>query len=709
MKKLIYIILSLFISSVASAQILSDTLSSEALNMLLTEQVERLAEESDDETDFEELLESYIFYSENPININSDDIVHLLELRLINVFQYEALKNYRKYYGDFLFIDELEAVEGFDEQTIGIVKAIVYVGKDNSREKVTAQKMLRYGKHQVIGRYEQILERQQGYEPCDDLEVIDHPGQHYLGSPQKYQIRYNYNYRNKIRFGFAAEKGPGEMFFTDNISDTLKTILGDKYRKGFDFYGFHLYANDLGIVKDVAIGDYQLCFGQGLTLWSGMSFGKTTDGSSVMKQARGLRPKTSAAATNFMRGAAITLAHKGIYGTLFYSNRLIDAHISAADSLNEVEMVSSMLETGYHRTLTELQNRHAIREQVFGGHLSYASSHLEIGYTIHHTLLSADLSLQPTHYNQFYFQGHQLTNQGIDVKYIRNKFVLFGEAAMSDNLAFAGLAGVTVRPAGYINFTLSYRNYDKKYQNLFSSSYGESSRNQGEEGLYLGLQAALAPHWNLLAYTDFFRMTWLTSQVYSPSWGHDYYAKLSHQISRNASCYLLLRSKTKMKNTTDGLTFSHYPITYTKNSVRFSINYNIGYNWSLGNKADFEHYYNDDNTDSKGFFICQDIAYKPSGKPYSLTFRYAVFDTDDYYSRIYAYENDVLYSFSVPALYEKGMRVYLLGKAKIGHSLTLYARIGRTIYSDKTEISSGPSLIQGNHKTDLKVEAIWKL
>ena len=55
------------------------------------------------------------------------------------------------------------------------------------------------------------------------------------------------------------------------------------------------------------------------------------------------------------------------------------------------------------------------------------------------------------------------------------------------------------------------------------------------------------------------------------------------------------------------------------------------------------------------------------------------------------------------------MRVYLLGKWKPFNSLTLYARIGSTIYSDRDEISSGLTLIQGNHKTDLKVEAVWKL
>ena len=163
-----------------------------------------------------------------------------------------------------------------------------------------------------------------------------------------------------------------------------------------------------------------------------------------------------------------------------------------------------------------------------------------------------------------------------------------------------------------------------------------------------------------------------------------------------------------MKNSSDGLVFSHYPVFYTKNSVRFSINYGFR-DFHFSNKAEYAHYRNGDGSDSQGFFVCQDIAYKPENKPFSITFRYALFDTDDYDSRVYAYENDVLYSFSVPSLYGRGMRVYLLGKWQIINNLTIYARFGSTIYRDRDEISSGLTLIEGNHKTDLKVEAIWKL
>jgi hypothetical protein len=720
MKRLVLTILTLFFALAVQAQIAIDTLSTEALNELLIEQVERLAEDGDEDIDYEELLENYIFFSENPINLNSDEIVQLVELQLINTFQFEELKKYRRYYGDFLFLEELEMVEGFDEQTISLIAPIVFIGKDMGKDKITFNKMARYGKHQLLGRYEQILEKQQGYEPTSDSALLAKPNSHYLGNPHRYQLKYTYNYRNRIRAGFVLEKDPGEMFFTDKVGDTIQKLLGKNYHRGFDFMGFHLYAKDLGFVKAAVLGDYQLTFGQGLTMWSGMSFGKAGASSSVMKQGRGITPKASATEFAFMRGAAVTLGSGPFHGTVFYSNRKVDANVSVADSLDEAEFVSSLQETGYHRTIGELQDRHVIRQQVVGGHLTYAIAHFEVGYTLHHTWLSVPLQLNPSHYNQFYFQGQQLTNQGIDFKYVKGKFAFFGEGAISYNPdttalrqaqgpSFAGLAGMTVKPAGYLNFTVLYRDYGKTYQNLFSNAFCEGSRNQGQRGIYLGVEVAPAPYWNILAYADQFQFTWLTSQVNAPSRGHDYYLRLSHSFNKRTNAYLQIRSKTKMKNSTDASVFSHYPITYTKNSVRFNINYGLRNGLVFSNKAEYAYYKNDDGSNSHGYFLCQDVAYKPENKPYSLTFRYAIFDTDDYDSRVYAYENDVLYSFSVPALYGKGMRVYLLGKVKIFKSLTLYARIGSTIYSDRNEIGSGLTLIESNHKTDLKVEAIWKL
>lgn len=715
MRKTLFFIVSLIVLPfIATAQIADDAAKSEQLNQLLSEQIERLAEDSEEDADidFEELINDYIFFSENPININNDEeLDRLAELRIITPTQIESIKKYRYYYGDFVMTDEIAMVEGIDERTATLISPLVCIRANEKKDVITAKKLRQSGKHQLTFQYGQVLEKQQGYNDVNDSVLLDKNNSRYLGSPQRYMIRYSYNYRNKIRIGFVAEKDPGEAMFYSRYGDTIKALIGKHRNYGFDFYGLHAYINDFGILRDAVIGDYQLSFGQGLTLWNGMSYGKIGAGSSTMKQARGIKPKSSAAETGFMRGAAATLYFKGVSLTAFYSFRMIDANLETANDTiddDEERYATSLQETGYHRTIGELQDRHAIRQQTFGGHISYANSHFEIGYTAYHMILGDELVLKPSKYNQFYFQGKRLTVQGLDFKYILPKFAFFGEASMSGTSGFAGLVGLTASPTGYINFTLTYRNYSKKYQNLFSNAFGESSRNQGEEGYYIGLQATPLPYWKILAYADFYRFKWLTSQAYAPSWGQDYYIKTEHQINKRTSLYLLFRSKSKMKNS--GVeSYSYFPIPYTKQSVRFNISYQLG-DFKLSNKVQYSHYKDGDGSKSNGYFVCQDIAYKPTKfkVPFGITFRYALFDTDDYDSRVYTYENDVLYAFSVPALYDKGMRFYLLGNVKLFNALSLYAKIGCTIYANKDEISSGLSLIKAKHRTDLKLEAIYK-
>ena len=704
---------------------------------------------TDDETlteRFEELLEAYESLREQPLNLNSQEAVRLVELGLLSPFQLEALRAYRRQYGELLFLGELSMIEGFDAHTVAVLAPIVCFGKsewEQEQEKVTLKKAVTRGKHQLTLNYARKIEDSEAYGATDSM-LLAKPNAFYLGSPEKWMLKYQYRYGTRFRAGFAMEKDAGEPFLFGRLSDTVQQLVSARRSPGFDFYGAHLFLSDLPLSTSkaregrhdpsdsrasgttegrgptlvaLALGDYQLSFGQGLTLWSGASFAKASGGSSAMKRSAGVRPKASAGEGTFFRGAAASLSYHGFQATAFYSLRRIDATMATSvhdtlhgiggdtlseslivdldEDLDDVGVANALQESGYHRTLGELARRQTLRQQVFGGHLAYAGPQLEVGCTAYHLRLGAPLQLKPSKYNQFFFQGDRLTVVGLDFRWQLQRAVFFGEGSMSGNRAFAGLTGVTVKPAGYIDFTLLYRNYGMQYQNRFFGAVKESSRGQAEEGWYLGLQCSPAPRWSLLAHCDFFRLKWLTSQVYAPSWGQEYSLQILHQVSDRATMQLKFKSKTKMKNSADDHSYSYYPIFYTRRSMQLLVNYTLFGDWIFSNKASYSHYLNDDGADSHGYLICQDVAYKPECKPYSLTFRYALFDSDDYYSRLSLYENDVLGAFSIPSLYGHGSRFYLLGTLKLFDALTLYARIGCSLLTEET-------------KTDLKAEVVWK-
>jgi hypothetical protein len=104
-----------------------------------------------------------------------------------------------------------------------------------------------------------------------------------------------------------------------------------------------------------------------------------------------------------------------------------------------------------------------------------------------------------------------------------------------------------------------------------------------------------------------------------------------------------------------------------------------------------------------GYLIYQGFQFLPMKQPWSLSFRYLLFDTDSYDTRLYAFEQDVPYSFSVPGFSGKGSRFYVLLNSDLTKDISLILRYSQTWYSDRNVISSGPDEINGNKKSDVKV------
>jgi hypothetical protein len=101
---------------------------------------------------------------------------------------------------------------------------------------------------------------------------------------------------------------------------------------------------------------------------------------------------------------------------------------------------------------------------------------------------------------------------------------------------------------------------------------------------------------------------------------------------------------------------------------------------------------------TKGYMIFQDVQY--GLEKWRITSRVALFDTENYENRLYAFENNVLWTFSIPALSGQGMRYYLVCQYGISPQLTAYFRFARTSYTDRETISSGLQMINGSQQTE---------
>lgn len=697
MKKLLLLIIISAIGLKSHAQV---------TNELIIEQLEKMAESSGEENnDYSELLETYWSLIDNPININSDDIDYLSEYKLISIFQLENIKNYRKQYGDFQIVEELYEVEDMDTKTVDLLKPIVCVQKNEEYDKIKLGNVFKYGKHKLLFEVNQCLNKKEGYKDIDDSLLYENPNSIYLGSPQKLYLRYNFNYKNKVEAGFVLEKDPGEYIFRNRINDSIRSLLGNRCYTGFDFFSFHLYLTDFGLIKTLAIGDYKLSFGQGLTMGSGLSF--VSKGGSLLRRGKKISASKSANEGLYLRGISSTLKYKDFELSVFYSYKNTDANVISYDSLSEEPLkITSLQQSGLHRTYNEFIDRRVINQQLYGCNISYRKSNYQIGYTIHKTYLSAELSPENTLYNLFYFRGKSLVNHGVDFYYILKKAAFYGEVAMSDNKAFAGLIGSTVQVTGYIDFTVLYRNYAKDYQCLYSNAFASGSNTRNEEGWHFGSSMSLAPNWRMVTSFDIYKSDWFKNTSHAPSQAYEFDIQLNYQPKSNTLIFIEYRNKNKMKNTSNTDIFHRYLVHDKSNMIRFHATYMIGKNFTLKNRAEF-HFFEEEEEKSKSYLIYQDIIYNSDNEMFNLAFRYELFNAEK--GSVYAYENDVLYAFAVGGLSNKGKRIYLVGKLKLWERFQLSGKIACTFYDNINEIGSGLERIEGNRKIDAKLQFIITL
>ncbi len=663
---------------------------------VIEELIENLASTTDEEIDYTTLFNDLNYYADYPLNLNTATYEDLEKLHLLNDFQIKSLQKYIHDNGQLLSLYELSYVFGYTDELIQQILPFVTLETEELPAPITLKKNLKYGRHELLIRSQRILEQQKGYIPLSDSALADNPGKaHYTGSPYKVYSRYRFNYSKRVYAGITAEKDAGEEFFRGSNPG------------GFDFYSAYLQLNDMGPLKSLIIGDFHVQTGQGLTLWSGLSFGKSSNAIDIRKKAQGIRRNTAADENLFFRGTAATFESGNFEFTGFVSRKKRDANLT--DTLdNSKKVYSSLLETGYHSTPAELTDEKQLEETTVGAHITYRSKFIETGITLVNCRFDGLLQPDKQIYNQFDFTGNRLTNFGIDYHTGGEKWQFFGETSYG-NGGTGTLAGITLYPHPQAFFSAYYRNYNKRYAALYSSALSESSKNCNEKGLYLGTEIHPYKGWKITAYFDNFKFPWLKYHVSSPSSGNEYFLQINFDPTAAVGMNVRFRRQLKPENTGSGEKLVQSPEDISTKRVRYHIFYSVSENIVMKDRLEWCEIKKENNKISNGWLIYHDINWKFSDCPLSLSFRYAMFDTDDYDARIYAYENDVLNAFSVPAYYYRGTRVYGLLKYEITKSVDIWLRYAMTNYTNQNKIGSGLTEINGNTKSELKVQLRIKL
>jgi len=648
--------------------------------------IEKIVENTSEEYDYNQLREKLLFIYNNPVSLNTATEEELSELFFLNRQQIEDIIAYRKRYLGFKSIYELKTIPSLDMETILLLLPFVRIDVISFQKKMGAKDYFLTGRSNLILKSERILEKQAGYLPPDDSSA-----NYYPGSPFKLYVLYNYSFYNRLSYGFVLEKDAGEAF------------MQNKKITGFDFYSFHFFRREKGKVKALALGDYYARFGQGLVFNSGFSLGKSPYIMQSYKSFFGLSPYSSVNESGYLRGVGITCRFGVLDVSLFASSRRIDGNFNASDTFTESEIpsFSSFYTTGLHRTQTETTFKKTIRESLAGVNLSASLAKINIGFTAAGGIYSIPILPSDQLYNLHRFSGDHFFNAGIDYSYTFKHIHFFGEIA-SNGASLAQIHGALINMGDNASGGIIYRHYPAEYTSPFANAFRENSLTNNEEGIYLAFSFIPVKKVKINTYVDRVTFPWLKYLTDAPSSGIDLFMDITYSPSYNTQHYFRFKYTGKEKNASSNETCLNYLVPHIKTSFRYQLTHKLSKSLSLITRLEYTRYTIEEEA-FHGFMSMQDVKYHHPGNRFSLTFRYALFNADSYYSRTYAFENDIPTSFSITALDDKGMRMYLVTNLTLTEYSEVWFKISRTHYFDKEVIGSSLLEIEGNNKTEIRI------
>jgi hypothetical protein len=659
---------------------------------LLERMTEKWSDISDKPIDFSEISQGLDHLKDHPINLNNTTQEELSQLVFLDDRQINNLMRYILTYGTIYSVYELKVVDGFDSATILKILPYISLGPDKEKHTVRIKDLLKSGRNQLVIRAGQVVQKQAGYHVPDSL-LKKNPNAGYEGSAARLYFRYSYSFYNRLSIGFSGQKDPGEQFFRG----------AQKY--GMDYYSGYISLQNTGLLKQITIGNFNADFGQGLTFSSGISTGAIPGTGNVRRYARGVVPSQSVNEEDYLRGVAVVLKKWKFRLSLIYSNHKRDANVTGVDTVTgDAGIVSSFTETGYHRIPREIEDKNSIRESIIGGNVNFKNSFFSIGFTGFHSHWSADLEPKVYPYNLFNFHGKENMNAGIDFQVVYPDVFLSGECSRSRNGGMAVVSSIQFTPDPRLMFSVSLRDYQRNYQDLLSNASGQNSSNANEEGIQVTFNAGIAPSLGLTGYADIYRFPWLKYRTDSPSIGSEYQLQTNYTAGRFVKMFLRLRIRSKQINTIEALR----PVNVLEEEKIITLRYQA--DWQVSDvlllKSCFDWLRNryENSTPAYGYLLSQNLAYKLPVKHFSLIILYALFDTDSYNERIYSYESDVQYSYSVPSCYGKGIRCMVMIDWAPSHWFDLSVKYGQTWYSDRNVIGTGLDQINGNTKSEIELQ-----
>lgn len=544
--------------------------------------IEQWVEDQGSGVNASELSDLLILLADNPVNLNDTASVALLPF--LSPFQIKSLCNYIVLHGQLISVKELHMVPGFDSATVAFITPMVKAAPYEPQPFPGLAEMFRRGGHTVVAGLGGTVEQAKGYENGK-----------YEGDNLRGLFNYRFNYGNQVVLQVSADKDPTEAWGKDN------------------FYGYSLMLNDIGCLKRLVVGRFNLQFGQGVALWSGFEPFPLI-GNSPVRYAGGIKAASPFYEEGWQEGLAATV---GI---------------------------------GREVSVSAFGSR-AGNEWLGGAHAELRHGNLVLGITAAASFLDDSVRLRNYVYNQDYFRGDRTGVLGVDALWQYGRLLLFGEAATDAKGHPAAIGGMRLSLENDNSVGLSVRHYDARYHNLHTAAYTIGSRTANEQGVSLDGRFRLPLDFNLLFSADMHRFPKVRYGCYAPSTGSKWQLQLGHAVGRQGEAWLRYTLRHQQRNV-PGTSGSVIENTY-RQQLQGLYRVTLGA-WCLTSRIIFTWFNTEESGSQQGWAVSQEARYSQGCWQGALQATWH--DVSGYYARIYLSESNLQYVFSMPTLQGRGLR-----------------------------------------------------
>lgn len=564
--------------------------------------------------------------SEKPVRINTADEQELSRLFFLTDFQVKALADYVRKTGTVYTVYEIAAVPGFSASLARMVAPFVSL----TDEKQETGKAFRLRNN--------ILSNFTVRHPAADTSAP--------GGSWKMLTRYRFS-AGQFSGNITTEKDAGEKLFPGK-----KPVP--------DFLSASLLWEGKGLVKKVIVGDFGARYGLGTGINTGLRMGLSLTQTGYLSGGDDIRPYTSTDENLFFRGAAVQLRGGKTGMTIFWSRNRIDASTDTTGNPEQAS-IKTFLRTGLHTTASSLASRDAVTETSYGISLTTDIKSLRLNLLWSQNSFSIPvMNYDPSLRELYDFSGRINPIATAGYRYMPGKMLLYGEIAFNSETRKAFVQGLSFRPSDRLSVNMAYSHYDPGFtsfhgKGLFSSSAGDNSR-----GLFGNFTFEAAKHLFLSAGVDLKSHPWLRYRCSAPSYAVRKELRLSYLPSERISFEAVYSQRQSMNDRSESSGVKKQ-YDFKTSLLKLSFRYLPSEDLTLTTRIDRKWVI---HSGSGGIIMLQDVSWRIRALPATLWFRHCIVRTGDWDSRIYAYENDLVHSFSIPALWGHGSRSYAMVSVK---------------------------------------------